>query len=64
MSAAVACKRSCCWTPHGVCARRGACQCHIAPDPEREARAAAIRAEALVQARTITDEHNPDGGNL
>jgi len=58
------CKRSCCWTPQGVCARQRACRCHTGPSPDREATAAAIRAENLVRALTIPDEHNPDGGNL
>lgn len=23
------CKKGCCWTPSGVCAKRGGCACHV-----------------------------------
>lgn len=23
------CKKACCWTPSGVCAKRGGCACHV-----------------------------------
>lgn len=23
------CKRGCCWTPAGVCAKKGGCECHV-----------------------------------
>jgi hypothetical protein len=25
-----ACQRKCCWTPYGVCAKKGICACHVA----------------------------------
>lgn len=24
----MSCRKSCCWTPFGVCARAGSCRCH------------------------------------
>lgn len=24
-----ACKKACCWTPTGVCAKQGGCTCHV-----------------------------------
>lgn len=26
------CGHSCCWTPHGVCAKKGRCACHFSAD--------------------------------
>lgn len=43
------CKRGCCWTPHGVCARQHTCSHHVherAEQDAREARASAVREAA------------------
>lgn len=38
---ATPCRRGCCWTPHGVCAKSGGCGCHMSGRTRAEVEAAA-----------------------
>lgn len=45
------CRRGCCWTPHGVCAKSGSCGCHMNGNTRREVAAAEQVGISLDEAR-------------
>lgn len=45
------CKRSCCWTPLGVCAKTGDCTCHMSELTRAEVEAAGAAGISLDEAR-------------